>query len=123
MSTYQQSMRQSNVSPNSGSQFNRSPNYEHQITSSHTHVNRPTNVIYGPHTFHAPSNESVDRLAQFVRQEQATRSQSSKHRKVNEDDEINYINDRNQKFNQKIARAYDQHTEDIRESFERGTAL
>lgn len=46
-------------------------------------------------------------------------------RRVRYDDsaDVTYINERNARFNQKVSRAYDAYTEDLRESLERGTAL
>jgi pre-mRNA-splicing factor SYF2 len=38
-------------------------------------------------------------------------------------DDISWINEKNRKFNQKIARFYDKYTKEIRENLERGTAL
>ena len=37
--------------------------------------------------------------------------------------DVTSINDRNKKFNQKIGRNFDQHTAEIRQNLERGTAL
>lgn len=34
-----------------------------------------------------------------------------------------YINERNMRFNNKMARAYDKYTAEIRANFERGTAI
>lgn len=47
-----------------------------------------------------------------------------KRRKKNDDDEmVSYINEKNKQFNQKLSRHYDKYTKDIRDAFERGTAL
>ena len=40
-----------------------------------------------------------------------------------EQEDVTYINQRNKRFNQKIARNYDKHTAEIRQNLERGTAL
>jgi len=40
-----------------------------------------------------------------------------------EQEDVSYINQRNKRFNQKIARNYDKHTAEIRQNLERGTAL
>ena len=37
--------------------------------------------------------------------------------------DVSYINQRNKRFNQKIARNFDKHTAEIRQNLERGTAL
>lgn len=39
------------------------------------------------------------------------------------DADVTYINDKNKQFNKKLARFYDRYTTEIRESFERGTAI
>ncbi|KAF9094985.1 hypothetical protein BGX29_009227 [Mortierella sp. GBA35] len=70
-----------------------------------------------------PSSLAVDRLAADVAKQIDARSRFSKRRAHKEDDDVNYINDANQRFNQKIARFYDKHTKEIRDDFERGTAL
>ncbi|KAF9983290.1 hypothetical protein BGZ75_005259 [Mortierella antarctica] len=70
-----------------------------------------------------PSALAVDRLAADVAKQIDARSRFSKRRAHKEDEDVNYINDANQRFNQKIARFYDKHTKEIRDDFERGTAL
>jgi pre-mRNA-splicing factor SYF2 len=40
-----------------------------------------------------------------------------------EEGDVTYINDKNKQFNLRLARAYDKYTKDVRESFERGTAI
>ena len=48
----------------------------------------------------------------------------NKKRKVEFDEtDVSYINDRNKRFNQKIGRNFDEHTAEIRQNLERGTAL
>jgi pre-mRNA-splicing factor SYF2 len=44
-------------------------------------------------------------------------------RRVFDTDDVDYINERNRRFNQKIARAFDAYTSDIKDNLERGTAL
>lgn len=61
--------------------------------------------------FIAPSNHRIAARSTFSR------------RRTREDDDVTYINDRNMRFNKKVARAYDKYTSDIKASFERGTAL
>ncbi|KAF9908739.1 hypothetical protein EC991_009549 [Linnemannia zychae] len=70
-----------------------------------------------------PNTLAVDRLAADVVKQIEARSKFSKRRAHKEDEDVNYINDANQRFNQKIARFYDKHTKEIRDDFERGTAL
>ncbi|KAG0046803.1 hypothetical protein BGZ83_008018 [Gryganskiella cystojenkinii] len=68
-----------------------------------------------------PNALAIDRLAADVAKQIDARSRFSKRRAHKEDADVNYINDANQKFNQKIARFYDKYTKDIRDNFERGT--
>ncbi|KAF9966350.1 hypothetical protein BGZ70_002586 [Mortierella alpina] len=70
-----------------------------------------------------PNALAVDRLAADVAKDIDARSRFSKRRAHKEDEDVNYINDANQRFNQKIARFFDKHTKEIRDDFERGTAL
>ncbi|KAI9296988.1 SYF2-domain-containing protein [Neoconidiobolus thromboides FSU 785] len=70
-----------------------------------------------------PSSDAVERLATHVKDEIAKRGKFSKIRPVKEDEDVTYINDRNAHFNRKISRAYDKYTKEIKENFERGTAL
>jgi pre-mRNA-splicing factor SYF2 len=51
------------------------------------------------------------------------RGEFSRRRAYSEDGDINFINERNRKFSQKAARAYDPYTAVIRDNLERGTAL
>lgn len=37
--------------------------------------------------------------------------------------DVDFINERNRKFNKKISRAFDEYTSDTKQSLERGTAL
>ncbi|KAG9303740.1 hypothetical protein G9A89_018637 [Geosiphon pyriformis] len=69
------------------------------------------------------SREAIDRVVIDVNKQIAKRAQYSRERPINEDDDITYINERNRRFNFKIARHYDPYTKEIKENFERGTAL
>ena len=51
------------------------------------------------------------------------RSKYSRRRAVNEEADVDYINDRNMRFNQKAARFYDEYTSEIKQNLERGTAV
>ncbi|KAI1320196.1 hypothetical protein EDD11_001801 [Mortierella claussenii] len=70
-----------------------------------------------------PDALAVDRLAADVAKQIDARTRFSKRRAHKEDEDVNYINDANQRFNQKISRFYDKYTKEIRDDFERGTAL
>ena len=69
------------------------------------------------------SEEAKINLASDVHKQIQVRAQFSKRRHFSGDDDVTYINQRNYKFNQKIARAYDKYTQETKDSLERGTAL
>lgn len=86
-----------------------------------------------------PSKEAVDRLVGEMRKQEELRLKKRRN-KGGDDGDITYINDANKQFNQKLARSafsslfyrqitdkfdrfYNKYTADIRESFERGTAI
>lgn len=70
-----------------------------------------------------PSAEALDRLVGHVEDEIAERAKFSRVKPIKEEDDVTYINDRNAHFNRKISRAFDKYTKEIKDSFERGTAL
>lgn len=41
----------------------------------------------------------------------------------NDEADVDYINERNMKFNKKLERFYGQYTSDIKQNLERGTAI
>lgn len=51
------------------------------------------------------------------------REKYSRRRLFDDDDDINFINERNMKFNKKLERFYGQYTEEIKQNLERGTAV
>lgn len=67
--------------------------------------------------------EGLDALSASVSQEQKVRETRSKRRRFDDTEDVTYINERNQKFNKKVNRAYDKYTEELKESLERGTAV
>ena len=71
-----------------------------------------------------PDRAAVDRLVDDIRKAEEARLKKRRERKGGEDDgDVTYINEKNKQFNEKLARFYNKYTADIRESFERGTAL
>lgn len=71
-----------------------------------------------------PKQENVDRLVEDLRKADEIRMKKRKERGQNVDEgDVTYINEKNKQFNMKLARFYDRYTTDIRESFERGTAI
>lgn len=61
-----------------------------------------------------------ERLKKFVENYDNSRLRNNKRRKVLYD-QIDYINQRNYKFNLKLSRAFDSYTENTRKNLERGT--
>lgn len=51
------------------------------------------------------------------------REKYSRRRAHNDDEDIDYINERNMKFNKKLERFYGEHTLEIKQNLERGTAV
>lgn len=69
-----------------------------------------------------PSKEAVDRLVGKLKQDDVKRMKRRR-RDDAEDEHVTYINEKNKQFNRKLSRHYDKYTKEIRDSFERGTAL
>jgi pre-mRNA-splicing factor SYF2 len=72
-----------------------------------------------------PSKEQVDRLVSELRKAEEARLRKRRERLQDDDTggDVTYINKKNKQFNEKLARFYNKYTSEIRESFERGTAL
>ncbi|KAM0712098.1 hypothetical protein Q7P37_011192 [Cladosporium fusiforme] len=72
-----------------------------------------------------PDRAAVDRLIEDIRKAEETRQKKRRERGRPDDngEDVSYINEKNKQFNQKLARFYNKYTADIRESFERGTAI
>lgn len=51
------------------------------------------------------------------------RSKYSRRRAHDDDEDIDYINERNMRFNKKLERFYGKYTGDIKQNLERGTAI
>jgi len=51
------------------------------------------------------------------------RAKYSRRRPFDEDEDIDYINERNMKFNKKLERFYGKYTAEIKQNLERGTAI
>ena len=72
-----------------------------------------------------PDKAAVDRLVDDIRRAETIRMKKRKERGLQDDadPDITYINEKNKQFNQKLSRFYDKYTAEIRENFERGTAI
>ncbi|KAJ2654587.1 pre-mRNA-splicing factor SYF2 [Coemansia sp. RSA 1200] len=74
-------------------------------------------------TVHKPDHRRVEKLVKTVEEQQRRRAELHKPSIEKEGESVSYINERNARFNRKMNRAYDKHTKEIRDNFERGTAL
>ena len=68
-------------------------------------------------------DELKERLADEVEEMIQKRGNFSRRRLFVEEKEIDYINERNRKFNEKLERNYKQYADQIKLNLERGTAL
>ncbi|XP_041096612.1 pre-mRNA-splicing factor syf2 [Polyodon spathula] len=75
------------------------------------------------HGSHVPSKEGVDRMVEDVEKQIEKRAKYSRRRAYNDDADIDYINERNAKFNKKAERFYGKYTAEIKQNLERGTAV
>lgn len=65
----------------------------------------------------------VERMVADTHKQIEIRSKRSRRRKFDDEADVNYINERNMKFNKKLERFYGSYTEEIKQNFERGTAM
>ncbi|XP_060521625.1 pre-mRNA-splicing factor Syf2 [Cylas formicarius] len=80
----------------------------------------PNTIVHG---LHEDRPEAVDNLVKSVEDQIAKRNKYSRRRMHNDDADIDYINERNAKFNKKLDRFYGEHTAEIKQNLERGTAV
>ncbi|KAM9308082.1 pre-mRNA-splicing factor SYF2 [Gastrophryne carolinensis] len=75
------------------------------------------------HGTHVPSKDGVDRMVTDLEKQIEKREKYSRRRAYNDDADIDYINERNAKFNKKAERFYGKYTAEIKQNLERGTAV
>ncbi|KAM9035245.1 pre-mRNA-splicing factor SYF2 [Sarcophilus harrisii] len=75
------------------------------------------------HGTHVPSTEEIDRMVIDLDKQIEKREKYSRRRPYNDDSDIDYINERNAKFNKKAERFYGKYTAEIKQNLERGTAV
>lgn len=97
--------------------------YERQKQSNQQSIYRSAHSTEFANPDHQPDKEAVERLVQDIEKQNIRRGQFSRRRAFNEDEDVTYINERNMRFNKKVSRAYDEYTKEIKQNFERGTAL
>lgn len=69
------------------------------------------------------SKEGIDRMVEDVHKQIEIRGKRSRRRRFDDEADVDYINERNSKFNKKLDRFYGEYTEEIKQNFERGTAM
>ncbi|KAF2034997.1 SYF2-domain-containing protein [Setomelanomma holmii] len=75
---------------------------------------------------HKPSKEAIDRLVDDLDKGERARLKARAARGIRDEQDagdVTYINQKNKQFNDKLTRFYNRYTTEIRESFERGTAI
>lgn len=81
----------------------------------------------GPHVIvhglHEDTPTAIDNMVKDLEQQISKRNKYSRRRTHNDDADIDYINERNAKFNKKLDRFYGEHTAEIKQNLERGTAV
>ncbi|CAG2113881.1 unnamed protein product [Medioppia subpectinata] len=75
------------------------------------------------HGTHKDSKAAIDRMVEDLDKQIEKRSKYSRRRRFDDDADIDYINERNMKFNKKLDRFYGQYTQEIKQNLERGTAV
>lgn len=69
------------------------------------------------------SKDGLDRMVNDLEKQIEKREKFSRRRPFHDDADINYINERNMRFNRKAERFYGKHTAEIKQNLERGTAV
>jgi len=72
---------------------------------------------------HYPSKDAIDRLVEDQGKQEEKRTKFHRRRLYDPDAPIDFINERNRKFNAKIERYFGDYTEEIKQNLERGTAV
>ncbi|XP_073978035.1 pre-mRNA-splicing factor SYF2 [Rhodnius prolixus] len=80
----------------------------------------PNTILHG---LHVDKKDDIDRMVNDLEKQISKREKYSRRRTHNDDADIDYINDRNMKFNKKLERFYGQYTTEIKQNLERGTAV
>ena len=69
------------------------------------------------------SEEGKNRLVAELAEQASNRKTFSRRRQHYEGKDVDYINERNKHFNEKLSRAYNKYTVELGQNLERGTAL
>ena len=93
--------------------------YDARIAKLPTGTDNDGTVLYGE----APVAASTAALERMVADLNDHHTSASRRRPVNPAADVDFINERNRRFNKQLKTAYDKFTVDIQHSLERGTAL
>ncbi|CAE7012318.1 hypothetical protein CFE70_002205 [Pyrenophora teres f. teres 0-1] len=91
---------------------------------SNGRINTPVDEAYSHD--HKPSKEALDRLVADLDKGERARMKARAARGIRDEQDVGdvtYINQKNKQFNDKLSRFYNKYTSEIRDSFERGTAI
>ena len=69
------------------------------------------------------SREAVEKLATMLKEQEAKKSAFSRRRAFDPDADVDYINERNKRYNELLERYYGEYTAETKQNLERGTAL
>lgn len=72
---------------------------------------------------HKDTPKAIDNMVNDLESQIAKRKSFSRRRTHNDDADIDYINEKNARFNKKLDRYYGEHTAEIKQNLERGTAI
>lgn len=75
------------------------------------------------HGIKKDSKDAIDKMAKDVEEQIAKKKKYSRRRTHNDEETIDYINERNARLNRKLERFYGEYTKEIKQNLERGTAL
>ncbi|KFB47369.1 AGAP010515-PA-like protein [Anopheles sinensis] len=80
----------------------------------------PNVILQG---LHKDTPKAIDNMVKDLEGQIAKRKKFSRRRTHNDDADIDYINEKNARFNKKLERFYGEHTAEIKQNLERGTAI
>ncbi|XP_013103409.1 pre-mRNA-splicing factor Syf2 [Stomoxys calcitrans] len=80
----------------------------------------PNTIIHG---LVKDTPSAINNMVKDLEQQIDRRKKYSRRRIYNDDADVDFINERNSKFNKKLERFYGEHTAEIKQNLERGTAI
>lgn len=73
--------------------------------------------------WHKDKPKAIDNMVNDLEQQIMKRKSFSRRRKFDDESDIDYINEKNARFNKKLERFYGEYTAEIKQNLERGTAI